>query len=42
MKSSVSPDLVSQAAEQLIQSGRFGYVPEVLARALYYRYNPAV
>jgi predicted transcriptional regulator of viral defense system len=42
MSSSVSPELVSQAAEQLFQSGRFSYVPEILARALYYRYNPAV
>ena len=42
MSSSVSPELVSQAAEQLMKSGGFGYVPETLARALYYRYEPGV
>lgn len=42
MNSSVSPELVSQAAEQLIRSGGFGYVPEILARALYHRYEPGV
>lgn len=39
MNSSVSPEFVSQAAEQLILKGGFSYVPEILARALHYRYK---
>lgn len=39
MSASASPDLVSQAAEQVIRRGEFSYVPEVVARALRYRYE---
>jgi predicted transcriptional regulator of viral defense system len=39
MSASVSPDLVGQAAEQVIRRGEFNYVPEVVARALGYRYE---
>ncbi|MCP4678701.1 MAG: hypothetical protein GY854_24965 [Deltaproteobacteria bacterium] len=39
MNSSVSPEFVSQAAEQLIRKGGLSHIPEILARALYYRYE---
>lgn len=39
IRSSVPPEIVGQAAEQLIRQGGLSYAPETLVRALSYRYE---